>query len=650
MCNYSFLSILRVNFVAPKLKMVLFTHLLNLKLSSVILLMTCACVSLRAQVVNGYAKATALSGATIYLTNVNETADSFEDGEKVMLIQMQDNVIGTNVSNSASFGTISSIGSAGNYEFLTIATHTEISGQPATITFSSAPVKSYNFSVNSSVQIVSLRRLGSPNYSTTAPITALAWDGNIGGVIAIEVLGTLTLNHSIHANAAGFRGGLKSTNNGSTCLNSVFTTSTSGYGYKGEGIYKNSVANYNNARGKMANGGGGGLTHNAGGGGGGNVGTGGVGGIGWQCSVANTGYGYGGQTLFSYYAMNRIFMGGGGGGGQMNNSVGTNGGNGGGIVFIKANQLVTPSACASPVAITAHGQTSLNSGNDGSGGGGAAGSVIVQANAFTFSPGCPIVFSANGGTGGSVNNSGTHGAGGGGGQGAIVFLANYPTSNFTAQTLNGSAGCNNSIVPCTTFSGVSPEPNNLGVFMLIPLGVTLVEFNAEPFERNVLLSWTTASEINSDYFTIERSIDGVNFVDVGQVPAAGSSQSMLEYEFIDQNALKTQPFLYYRLKQVDFDGKTMYSEIRIVQIDQEHSSQIVVFPNPFNEVFNVFIPQHYLSDNTQIILSDELNRIIEVTQVQNEFTSFVGSDLSKGVYFISVIVDGKVVQTERLVR
>lgn len=602
------------------------------------------------QVVNGYAKVTGLSGSTVSLSAVNETADTFENGEQVMLIQMQDNVIGTNVNNTNTFGTIASIGSTGNYEFLTISTHTEVSGLPNTMTFTSAPIKSYTFTANSSVQIVSLRRFGAPNFSTTSAMTALAWNGDIGGVVAIEVLGTLTLNHSINANFAGFRGGAKSINNGAGCVNSFYLTSSTGYGFKGEGIHKNSNVNFTNGRGKIANGGGGGLSHNAGGGGGGNVSTGGIGGIGWQCSVANTGHGLGGQTLMPYYSQDRIFMGGGGGGGQMNNSVATNGGNGGGIVYLKANQIVTPNVCSTPISITAQGQTTANSGNDGSGGAGAAGSVIIYANSFAFSSACPVTFSANGGTGGSVGNSGIHGAGGGGGQGAVIFLANMPTTNYVAQTLNGGAGCNNSIVPCTTFSGVSPEPNNSGVMMLIPLGVTFVDFSAEALDRNVLLRWSTSSEINSDYFSIERSLDGENFTLIAQVQAAGSSQDQLDYEFVDVNVFMPNTQYYYRVKEVDFDGKFMYTELHLVQMNQQQSNHIVVFPNPFSEILNVFIPQNSITDQTQIIVTDELNRVIGTYPVQHEMSSLLLGDLSKGIYFISVVDSGSIIETERVVK
>jgi hypothetical protein len=343
-------------------------------------------------------------------------------------------------------------------------------------------------------------------------------------------------------------------------------------------------------------------------------------------------------------------MGGGGGGGQMNNSVATNGGNGGGIVYLKANQIVTPNVCSTPISITAQGQTTANSGNDGSGGAGAAGSVVIYANSFAFNSACPVTFSANGGTGGSVGNSGTHGAGGGGGQGAVIFLANVPTTNYVAQTLNGGAGCNNSIVPCTTFSGVSPEPNNSGVMMLIPLGVTFVDFSAEALDRNVLLRWSTASEINSDYFSIERSLDGENFTVIAQVQAAGSSQDQLDYEFVDVNVFMPNTQYYYRVKEVDFDGKFMYTELRLVQMNQQQSNHIVVFPNPFSEILNVFIPQNSITDQTQIIVTDELNRVIGTYPVQHEMSSLLLGDLSKGIYFISVVDSGRIIETERVVK
>ncbi|MEN9997079.1 MAG: hypothetical protein RI922_69 [Bacteroidota bacterium] len=614
------------------------------------ILLCCIPIFSISQVINGYAKVTSLSGSTITLSNVNEAADSFEDGEKVLLIQMQDNVIGTNTANTNTFGTIATIGSAGNYQLMTIASHTETAGLPSTMTFTTAPTLSFTFNANSSVQIVSFKLLGSPNYTTTSAISALAWDGNVGGIVAFEVLGTLYLNHSVTANFAGFRGGLRSTDNGSGCLNSVYITASTGYGYKGEGIYKNTNTAFNNARAKMANGGGGGLSHNAGGGGGGNIGTGGLGGIGWQCTAANTGHGLGGQSLFNYYSMNRIYMGGGGGGGQMNNTVGTNGGNGGGIVFIKANQLVTPTTCTTPVSITANGQTASNSANDGSGGGGAAGTIVLQVNTFTSTAACPLKINANGGNGGTVGNGGTHGAGGSGGQGAIVFLASSPTSNVITTTLNGNPGCNNSIVPCTTFAGTSPEPNNTGVIQLIPLGVLFSNFTAEPIGRSVLLNWSTASEINSDYFSIERSINGLDFVAVGEIDAAGESQSELNYQFTDVNAFATNDQYYYRIREVDFDGKQTFTDLKFVKFDQPTNEKIVVFPNPFTDLLTVLIPPSLMLDGARIELSDEMNRQVKSYTIDGSNQTFMLEDLPRGIYFLTVLVENQTFQMVKVVK
>jgi hypothetical protein len=85
-------------------------------------------------------------------------------------------------------------------------------------------------------------------------------------------------------------------------------------------------------------------------------------------------------------------------------------------------------------------------------------------------------------------------------------------------------------------------------------------------------------------------------------------------------------------------------------MNQQNSNHIVVFPNPFSEVLNVFIPQNNISENTQIFLTDELNRVISTYPVDNETTTLVLNDLSKGVYLISVYTDGKFLQTERVIK
>ena len=94
-----------------------------------------------------------------------------------------------------------------------------------------------------------------------------------------------------------------------------------------------------------------------------------------------------------------------------------------------------------------------------------------------------------------------------------------------------------------------------GILLPIELGTFTGLHNG----RSVVLNWTTISETNNEYFTIQRTLDGVIFEDIGTVSGAGNSQTDIEYEFFDY-----APFLgtsYYRLKQTDYDGQYKYSEV-----------------------------------------------------------------------------------------
>ena len=321
------------------------------------------------QVINAYAKVTSIAGTVANVSNVNEAAHSFEDNEWVILIQMQDDVIGT-TTDVASFGDLGAINSAGSYEIIQISTHTEVAGLPSTVTFHSTPVNSYNTGANSSVQIVTYRAYGSPNYTTTSNMTSLPWDGNIGGVISFNVDGILTLDHDIDADGDGFRGGATNGGGSTGCTGSsnFRLSSTANFADKGEGIYKDTDPTYEAGRGRILNGGGGGNSHNAGGAGGGNLTGGGTGGPGWPTCTPSAG-GIGGLNLSADVAANRVFMGGGGGSGEGNNGLATGGANGGGIVIIKAIE-VTTTTCVNR-SITANAESiTAGSGNDGAGGGG----------------------------------------------------------------------------------------------------------------------------------------------------------------------------------------------------------------------------------------------------------------------------------------
>ena len=109
-----------------------------------------------------------------------------------------------------------------------------------------------------------------------------------------------------------------------------------------------------------------------------------------------------------------------------------------------------------------------------------------------------------------------------------------------------------------------------------PLPIDLLNFSGKVEGVAIRLDWTTVSETNNDYFTVERSKQGLNFEDVTNVDGAGNSNTTLNYRIYDENPLPGVS--YYRLKQTDFDGNYQYSNIIPIQFIS--TATINVFPNP----------------------------------------------------------------------
>lgn len=586
-------------------------------------------------ILNAYAKVSAINAGatTLTVTNVNETSHTFTVGGDIIIMQMQDNCIGTNTTNATTFGNLSTIANAGRYEIRKIASRLPATGTPTSITLDFALTYTFNTDANSSVQVVTFRDLGA-NYTTTANITGLAWDGNVGGIIAIQVTNTLTLNHRVSADFIGFRRGSQSSAfSGPICSStesSVFISNSTNYGWKGEGVYKNSNTNFNNARMKIINGGGGGGHHNGGGGGGGNYSNGGQGGNGYNNCTTNPNGGVGGISLNSVISTSRIFMGGGGGGGQQNNTAGLNGGNGGGIVLIKANTLATNTICSSSIRITSNGETTLNCGNDGAGGGGAGGSILMQIANYNINPSCTLTLSANGGNGGNSTSGEPHGGGGGGGQGVIIYSVVQPTLNVTSTTTNGTPGTDNSggVVTATGGGGT----NNTGIISnsVTPLPIDLVSFsvNCNNVTESVKIEWITATEKNNDFFLIEKSTDALNWIIINQTKGSGNSYYTKKYLFEDYDI--NSDFAYYRLTQVDFDQQSKtFQNIAYVENCQKTNFDFDFFPNPAQEII-------YLKNtsNANVTITNVMGQELEIIFMNSnelDISSFIN-----GIYFIKI--------------
>ena len=161
------------------------------------------------------------------------------------------------------------------------------------------------------------------------------------------------------------------------------------------------------------------------------------------------------------------------------------------------------------------------------------------------------------------------------------------------------------------------------------LPVELLYFYAEKQNENVLLNWETATEINNNYFDVEWSINGIDFQKIGQVQGAGTSYSIHLYDFLHTSP--AQGLNYYRLKQVDFDGKFEYS--RVLNIDyQLKDIDYRIFPNPASDYITI---ENALADEVVQIFSSN-GQLVKSIQIPNIQCQIPVHDLPKGTYFIKI--------------
>ena len=249
-----------------------------------------------------------------------------------------------------------------------------------------------------------------------------------------------------------------------------------------------------------------------------------------------------------------------------------------------------------------------------------------------------------------------------GGGTQIVNTSPTPTATTGAGAASGSVVVNGSSVTSLTFelyvrgNGKTPVWATANEHVgdawliavsaentLIELPVGLTSFTAQPQEHAVDLEWTTATEQNSRYFTIERSQDGFNWSSIGQLTAAGNSQEMLQYNYVDQKPMTGAN--YYRLQEVADDGSSVYSTIRNVNFTGTATS-ISWYPNPTHDRLTLTS-----NSNLQSITLTTLDG--RTLQTGEGFGSGQSIDLSRypfGIYFLIIRTTDGQSQTAKIER
>jgi len=157
------------------------------------------------------------------------------------------------------------------------------------------------------------------------------------------------------------------------------------------------------------------------------------------------------------------------------------------------------------------------------------------------------------------------------------FQVAYTPSSLGASHAKISFGCSDLLDSRFDFS--------IKAKAVAALPVDLIAFSAENYRNfKVKLAWKTAKELNNDYFSIERSDTGKNWIEIGQITGAGTIDSEQSYLFYDENPL--EGLNYYRLKQLDFDGTFTYSSIELVWLNIK-DKVTKVYPNPVANMLNI---------------------------------------------------------------
>jgi hypothetical protein len=208
-------------------------------------------------------------------------------------------------------------------------------------------------------------------------------------------------------------------------------------------------------------------------------------------------------------------------------------------------------------------------------------------------------------------------------------------NNIPLLTGTSAAGTVTTSAAVTTFS-----PFTLAsISFENPLPIELISFNVNLSKGAALVDWTTSSEINNDYFTIEKSKDGINWVFVNEQSGSGNSNSLLYYSDVDNS-----PFggvSYYRLKQTDFNGGYKYSEI--VSLENIKDRVMSVYPNPVKDALTIAN-----MDETFTVKVYSINGQIIYT---GSTSSINTSEWSKGIYQLIVSnSQGELIKKEKVVK
>jgi len=184
------------------------------------------------------------------------------------------------------------------------------------------------------------------------------------------------------------------------------------------------------------------------------------------------------------------------------------------------------------------------------------------------------------------------------------------------------------------------------------LPLVLNQFNATLSGKKVNLNWVTGMEKELSHFVIERSANGVDYVEAGKVSAKGSSNVKIDYSFQDELNSSAKGMLYYRLKMVDIDNKYQYSPVRVIRVAALNDEvKILAYPNPVTTELRVTLPQDWQNTKLSFTLYNVNGQAVKqvVNNKSGQTETINVADVPVGLYMMKV-VNGDQMAVQRIVK
>jgi hypothetical protein len=231
--------------------------------------------------------------------------------------------------------------------------------------------------------------------------------------------------------------------------------------------------------------------------------------------------------------------------------------------------------------------------------------------------------------------------------GNTLFFCSGAATSIEGQLYYARAGT--TVVNNLSYTGAL---NSTATLAGVVLPVNWLSFDVVKQGKDAVLNWAVANEDANHHYELQRSSNGTNFTSIATI--SKSANGSTSYNYTDLNITNLgATVLYYRIKQVDINGRITYSDIRTLRLDIK-GNQISIFPNPVTEGFYVNIPfvnadnrpvkLHLIAANGQVVAVKQ----ITAAMASNYYFDIKNKALAAGSYNLQIIAEDKIVETKRL--